>query len=110
MFKQCSFKGKTGKPGMMVHTLIPVPRRWRQEDHKFEAKLGYIVRLCLRRERVREGGREKGKKKKGREEGRKKGGREVRRRKKKPQTKKKKKKKRKRKGKLANKTANHLYI
>jgi hypothetical protein len=41
--------------------IIPALGRWRQEDHKFKANLGYIVRPCLKpkkkkkkRERERE--------------------------------------------------------
>jgi hypothetical protein len=29
--------------GMVVHTFIPAFRRWKQEDHKFEASMGYRV-------------------------------------------------------------------
>jgi hypothetical protein len=29
---------------MMVHTVIPVLRRLRQEDHEFKASLGYIAK------------------------------------------------------------------
>jgi hypothetical protein len=30
-------------------TIIPAFERWRQEDHKFEVSLGYIVRPCLKK-------------------------------------------------------------
>jgi hypothetical protein len=33
--------------GMVVHGVIPVLRRPRQEDYKFKASLGYTVRPCL---------------------------------------------------------------
>jgi hypothetical protein len=36
----------------MTELLIPVFKRLRQEDHKFEANLGYIVRTCLEKEKV----------------------------------------------------------
>jgi hypothetical protein len=28
--------------------IIPTLRRWRQENHKFNGSLGYIVRPCLK--------------------------------------------------------------
>jgi hypothetical protein len=28
----------------------------RQEDHKFKASLGYIARLCLKKEKIKGGG------------------------------------------------------
>jgi hypothetical protein len=30
--------------------IVPALRMWRQEDHKFEVSMGYIVRLCLKRQ------------------------------------------------------------
>jgi hypothetical protein len=34
---------------MVVHThVIPAVGRLRQEDHKFKASLGYVMRLCLK--------------------------------------------------------------
>jgi hypothetical protein len=29
--------------------IIPALGRWRQEDHEFQASLGYIVKLCLKK-------------------------------------------------------------
>jgi hypothetical protein len=34
---------------MVAHNLIPAFRRLRKEDHKFEASLGYIEILCLKK-------------------------------------------------------------
>jgi hypothetical protein len=34
---------------MMVHTVIPVLGRLRQEDGEFKVSLGYIARLCLKK-------------------------------------------------------------
>jgi hypothetical protein len=33
----------------MVHAVIPVLRRWRQEDHKLETSLCNIARSCLKK-------------------------------------------------------------
>jgi hypothetical protein len=38
-------KKKFKKPGMVVHDIISALRRLRQEDHEFQASLGYMVRL-----------------------------------------------------------------
>jgi hypothetical protein len=35
---------------MVVHTVIPAIRRLKLENQKFEASLGYIARLCLRKQ------------------------------------------------------------
>lgn len=36
------------KLSLAVHAVIPVLRMLRQEDHKCEDNLGYIVKLCLK--------------------------------------------------------------
>jgi hypothetical protein len=36
------------RPGMVVHTCNPVLGKLKQEDHKFKASLGYIVRSSLK--------------------------------------------------------------
>jgi hypothetical protein len=39
------------KPGVVVHTCNPSAREAKagEEDHKFRANLGYIVRPCLKK-------------------------------------------------------------
>lgn len=39
------------EPGMAVHTCDHDIRKLRQEDHKFDASLGYKVRLSLKKEK-----------------------------------------------------------
>jgi hypothetical protein len=34
---------------MAMHVCIPLFKRLRQEDHKFQASLGYTARPCLKR-------------------------------------------------------------
>jgi hypothetical protein len=48
-YKYCQLKSETiaGHGGV-----IPALRRGGQEDHKFEANVGYIVRPCLKKSRV----------------------------------------------------------
>jgi hypothetical protein len=35
-------------PGVVIHACNPSSQRLRQEDHEFEANLGYIVKSCLK--------------------------------------------------------------
>jgi hypothetical protein len=43
--------------------MIPALRRWRQEDIKFVARLGYTEEACLIKKNKRKEGREKGREK-----------------------------------------------
>jgi hypothetical protein len=38
---------------MVTHALIPVLKRLKQEDLKFEFNLGYVVRTCLKKRKKR---------------------------------------------------------
>jgi hypothetical protein len=41
-------KEKVTEPGVVVHAIIFILRRLRQEDLKFEASLGNQVKLCFK--------------------------------------------------------------
>jgi hypothetical protein len=44
--KDCEYK-----PGRWYIPVIPALGRQRQDDHKFEDSLGYIERLCLKKQK-----------------------------------------------------------
>jgi hypothetical protein len=39
------------EPGMVVHDCNPSMERLRQEDHKFDIRLDYMVKPCLTKQR-----------------------------------------------------------
>jgi hypothetical protein len=41
------------KPGIVAHLCIPSLRRVKQENHELKASLGYIVRPCLKKKKIR---------------------------------------------------------
>jgi hypothetical protein len=46
----CTSNAKVNlKPDMVVHIVIPALGRLRQEEHEFDANLGYIVKPCLKK-------------------------------------------------------------
>jgi hypothetical protein len=42
-------------PDTVTHLIIPAFRRLRQEEHKFEANLGFIARPCLKKRKKKRG-------------------------------------------------------